>query len=137
MTHKSNQPIIEAPFVSLKNIFHCKIFSNTNDFRENNFFTVFVCILGKCSGKYSTRCVWSNVKQIKKKNTTQHHRILQPPQPNKEQPYPPPAATNPTKIHHKINKNPITGHHKPTKPTLINKKNPPPTTTNQQKSTTK
>jgi hypothetical protein len=31
------------------------------------FFSVFVCTLGKCSGKYSTLCVWSNVKQINRK----------------------------------------------------------------------
>jgi hypothetical protein len=47
------------------------MFVNTNDFRENNFFSVFVYILGKCSGKYSTLCVWSNVKQNKKKNSHQ------------------------------------------------------------------
>ncbi len=41
----------------------------------------------------------------KKKNTTKHNHILRPPQPNREQPYPPPATTNPTKTHHKINKN--------------------------------
>jgi hypothetical protein len=43
-------------------------------------------------------------KKKKKKNSTKHNHILRPPQPNREQPYPPPAATNPTKIHHKINK---------------------------------
>ena len=38
------------------------------------FFQCFVCILEKCSGKYSTLCVWSNVKQKKKKKThTQNH----------------------------------------------------------------
>ena len=30
-------------------------------------FPVFVCTLGKCSRKYSTLCVWSNVKQIIRK----------------------------------------------------------------------
>jgi hypothetical protein len=70
------------------------MFVNTNDFRENNFFSVFVYILGKCSGKYSTLCVWSNVKQKKKKKLTpkttgihQNHRNLPPPPP------PPPHPT--------------------------------------------
>ena len=34
------------------------------------FFQCFVCILEKCSGKYSTLCVWSNVKKKKKKKPT-------------------------------------------------------------------
>jgi hypothetical protein len=42
------------------------MFVNANDFRENNFFSVFVYILGKCSEKYSTLCVWSSVKQNNK-----------------------------------------------------------------------
>ena len=59
----------KAPFVSMWNILHCKIFSNANDFKENNLFSVFVCILGKCFGKYSILFVWSNVKQSNNKNS--------------------------------------------------------------------
>ena len=47
---------------------------------------MFVCILGKCFGKYSTLCVWSNVKQNNNKKPTpkttgngNHH--CQPPKP--------------------------------------------------------
>jgi hypothetical protein len=53
------------------------------------FFPVFVCIIGKYSGKYSTLCVWSNVKQNKKQptpKTTASHR--NPPR------NPPPSTTN-------------------------------------------
>ena len=53
------------------------------------FFSVFVCILGKCSGKYSTLCVWSNVKQNNKKyphpkppeSTKNRNHHCQPPKP--------------------------------------------------------
>ena len=43
------------------------MFSNANDLQKTFVFPVFVCTLGKCSRKYSTLCVWSNVKQIIRK----------------------------------------------------------------------
>jgi hypothetical protein len=43
-------------------------------------FPVFVCTLGKCSRKYSTLCVWSNVKQT---------HPCQPPKPTRNPPLPP------------------------------------------------
>jgi hypothetical protein len=56
-------------------LFRCKTFYIVKYFQMQMisgkiifFFSVFVCILGKCSGKYSTLCVWSNVKQNNKKN---------------------------------------------------------------------
>ena len=50
-----------------KTFYIVKYFSNANDFRKFFFFSVFVCTLEKCSGKYSTLCVWSNIKQINRK----------------------------------------------------------------------
>jgi hypothetical protein len=65
------------------------MFANANDLQENICFSSVCLHSEKCSGKYSTLCVWSNVKQT-------HH--CQPPQ----------FSTNhhkPTKPHHKFNKN--------------------------------
>ena len=70
-------------------------------------FPVFVCTLGKCSRKYSTLCVWSNVKQT---------HPCQPPKPtllpttiNKKNP--PPTTTTQSKSTTKST-NPTTSHHK-------------------------
>ena len=67
-----------------------------------------VCILGKCSEKYSTLCVWSNVKQNNNKKptskTTGIHQKWEPPLPA--------TATHP-EIH------PATHHCQPPKPTQI------------------
>ena len=41
-------------FVSLYNIFQCKIFSDVNDLRENGFFSVFGCIMKNAPKKYFT-----------------------------------------------------------------------------------
>ena len=66
-------------------------------------FPVFVCILGKCSEKYSTLCVWSNVKQNKEKTHTQNHwnpPKREPPLPSANHPNPPrnpPRAKPPSK----------------------------------------
>jgi hypothetical protein len=65
------------------------MFANANDLQENICFSSVCLHSEKCSGKYSTLCVWSNVKQT-------HH--CQPPQFST-------SHHKPTKPHHKFNKN--------------------------------
>jgi hypothetical protein len=71
-------------------------------------FPVFVCTLRKCSGKYFTWCVWSNVKQINRKythpkspeSTKNTPTASQPPKPTSQptpQPTPQPTQTHPHK----------------------------------------
>jgi hypothetical protein len=69
------------------------------------FFSVFVCTLGKCSRKYSTLCVWSNVKQINRK-----YPHPKPPESTKND-HPCQPATHPNPPH-----NPAT-HPNPCNPT--------------------
>ena len=79
-----------------------------------NFFLVFVCILGKCSGKYSTLCVWSNVKQNNKKNlypkpsesTKNGNHHCQPPKPTPQ----PTVSQTPTEIDPKPTLQPTETH---------------------------
>jgi hypothetical protein len=110
-------------------------------------FSVFVCTLGKCSIKYSTLCVWSNVKQTHPchppryppQSTKKNHH--QPRNPQPLQPTPLPTTINKKKTHHQPRNpqppQPTPQPHPHPKPTPINKKNPSPTTTTQPKSTTK
>ena len=98
--------------------------------RKINFFLVFVCILGKCSGKYSTLCVWSNVKQNNKKNlypkpsesTKNGNHHCQPPKPTPQptvsqtpteiDPKPTNTRCTKPKIKLKINQTPSTSKHR-------------------------
>jgi hypothetical protein len=77
-------------------------------------FPVFVCILGKCSEKYSTLCVWSNVKQNKEKN-----------------PHPKPPESTKNGNHHcqppKPTPQPTTSHPQPTASQTPTEINPKPT----------
>jgi hypothetical protein len=61
-------------------------------------FLVSVCILGKCFEKYSTLCVWSNVKQNNNKKTTPKttgiHQKWEPPLPA-TQTYPATTTSHP------------------------------------------
>ena len=74
------------------------------------FFLVFVCILEKCSRKYCTLCVWSNVKQNnkkrKKKKTTSKTTGID------QKWEPPPRATPQT--HHEPSRNPPRATPQPT-----------------------
>jgi hypothetical protein len=90
-------------------------------YRKMFVFPVFVCTLGKCSRKYSTLCVWSNVKQT---------HPCQPPKPTPQ----PTPATHPATHHNQQKKsttnhethnhrNPIANHHRD--PPEINPKQQP------------
>jgi hypothetical protein len=92
----------KAPFVSLKNIFQCKIFSDVNDFRTNNFFSgVLRCLVRRKKKKKKKSITISSGHH----NSTENNHILhlQPPTQQK-------STTKSTKT-------PTTSHHKPTKPT--------------------
>ena len=89
------------------------MFVNVNDFRKNDWFSVFVCILGKCSDKYFILFVWSNEKQKNKKyphpkppestKNGNHHRepphkpTVSHPATHREPPCNPPQAKPPPK----------------------------------------
>jgi hypothetical protein len=103
-------------------------------------FPMFVCTLGKCSRKYSTLCVWSNVKQ-----THPCHPPQPTPLPTTINPANPPPTTKPTTT--ATHETPTTtATHNPAThlchppqptplPTTINKKTTPPTTTATQSQT--
>jgi hypothetical protein len=100
-------------------------------------FPVFVCILGKCSEKYSTLCVWSNVKQNKEKNshpkplesTKNGNHHCQPPKPTPQPTTSHPAThrepnphRNQPKTHSATHRNPLhkTKNQTPNQPNPIN-----------------